>query len=249
MAWFRLHTSVINNPKIQKLPGEAVKAWINMLCLAKEGDGIIPKLDGLAWSLRKSEQQVEKLLCDLVGLIDRNEDGTFSPHDWNDHQYKSDVSTDRVKAFRSRSRNATETFRETSVMNIGNGGETPRARSEQNRAETEQKQSRETTINGLTPDEFDEAWERHRKHSNRESRDMVVRMLIGLNGRFDVAKFRDRHPRYCRHWESESWKDFGAALTLWGWVENGMPEPQPKAANKPAPTGAAARAAARMGDD
>jgi hypothetical protein len=51
--------------------------------------------------------------------------GTFQVHNWNSRQFKSDISTDRVRAFRERNGNVSVT------------------RSEQSRAETEQRQSRE----------------------------------------------------------------------------------------------------------
>jgi hypothetical protein len=46
------------------------------------------------------------------GLLDKTETG-FQPHNWNGRQYKSDVSTDRVKRFRNGQRNVSETASET----------------------------------------------------------------------------------------------------------------------------------------
>jgi hypothetical protein len=42
--WLRLYTSILNDPKVQRLKAEHFKGWINLLCLAKEQDGILPEL-------------------------------------------------------------------------------------------------------------------------------------------------------------------------------------------------------------
>lgn len=104
MAWLRLYTELLNDPKAQRLTGDEFKGWINILCLAKENDGAIPPLSDVAFALRMSEKQTEKLLLKLTksGLIDETESG-LEPHNWSVRQYKSDVSTERVKRFRKRS--------------------------------------------------------------------------------------------------------------------------------------------------
>jgi hypothetical protein len=33
--WLRLYTDLINDPKVQLLPAEDFKGWINILCIAK----------------------------------------------------------------------------------------------------------------------------------------------------------------------------------------------------------------------
>jgi hypothetical protein len=47
-----------------------------------------------------------------AGLLDKTETG-FTPHNWNGRQYKSDVSTERVKRFRQHKRNVSSTVTET----------------------------------------------------------------------------------------------------------------------------------------
>lgn len=103
MTWFRMYTEVLNDPKAQRLSGDDFKGWVNLLCLAKEHDGAIPPLCDVAFALRISEKQAEKLLAKLSksGLIDETETG-LEPHNWGVRQYKSDVSTERVKRFRKR---------------------------------------------------------------------------------------------------------------------------------------------------
>lgn len=133
MSWFRLHTALLHNVKVQQLPATAFKALINLWCLAKEGNGIVPPVAQIAFQLRCGVNQAERLMNEFVddyNLFDRNKDGTFHPHEWEFHQFKSDVSTDRVNSFRERKRNVSR-----------NGNETPSEyRVQSTEAEAEQKQ-------------------------------------------------------------------------------------------------------------
>ena len=67
------------------------------------------------------------------------------------------------------------------------------------------------------------AWERHKKHVRGEPFNLVASMVANMNGQFDAAKFRDRHPRYCAYWDSAGWQF--CSLTFLGWIEALMPEP------------------------
>lgn len=117
--WFRFYAEVVNDPKVQKLPCEDFRAWVNLLCLASENGGKIPPLNDVAFSLRMSADATETVLERLSngGLIDRMSGGPdgwhYAPHSWDKRQYKSDTSTDRVKRFRERSENVSETPPET----------------------------------------------------------------------------------------------------------------------------------------
>jgi len=233
MAWFRLHTSVLNNPKIQKLSGDAVKVWLNMLCLAKEGDGVIPTIDRVAWALRRTEPQIEKSLAELAELIHRNDDGTFQPHDWNAHQYKSDVSTPRVKAFRETARKRFMEQPETTKNGFGNGGETPRARTEQSRTDSEQIQTAETETSSPSLGKISKTV------TNRGSR--FSASIIGPDWQEYAAGPKHRWPqsridreleKFANYWGSKSGKDatkMDWAATWRTWVINGserQPEPE-----------------------
>jgi len=97
--WFRLYRSMVDNAKAQALRPDLFKAWINILCCTDD-DGTLPSIDVLCFKLRKSEAVVSKWFSELsaLGFIVDNK-----ANDWTEHQYKSDVSTDRVKRFRERS--------------------------------------------------------------------------------------------------------------------------------------------------
>ncbi len=122
-TWFRMYAEVVDDPKVQMLPPDLFKSWVNILCLACRNNGILPPVDQLAFSLRCDEAHalavVERLTS--AGLIDRLAGGSDgvrnAPHGWSKRQYKSDTSTERVKRFRAVARNAPETETETETDN------------------------------------------------------------------------------------------------------------------------------------
>jgi len=128
MEWLRLWVSTLDNPKVQALPAGIFKAWVNCLCLVRSNDGILPESDATSFRLRVTTRQWEKWKNCLVqaGLIDVAEDGTCRMHDWNQHQYVSDGSTERVRKHREKQRRGVS----------GNVSETP-PDTEQNRSRAE----------------------------------------------------------------------------------------------------------------
>lgn len=108
--WFRSHSAKLESPKIQKLTDAQYRAWDSLLCVACRYDGVLPPLADTAFLLRKPEKATQAMIDLLIErkLFVRTERGV-EPHQWNEHQYKSDVSTDRVKAFRERQRNVSVT--------------------------------------------------------------------------------------------------------------------------------------------
>lgn len=113
--WFRMYDGVLDDPKVQRLPDKAFRFWVNLLCLASRNNGLITQnSDDLAFCLRLDLGKVRDLTQILVsaGLLVKVEGG-YEPHKWAERQYKSDVSTGRVKRFRERSRNGDETAPDT----------------------------------------------------------------------------------------------------------------------------------------
>lgn len=108
--WFRFYDGVLDDPKVQCLPAELFQFWVNMLCVSSKFDGNIPDARHLSFSLKMQERKVNRLLGELLsaGLIDKTDQG-LTPHNWQGRQYKSDVSTSRVKRFRERFSNGVET--------------------------------------------------------------------------------------------------------------------------------------------
>lgn len=107
--WFRMYNEALDDPKCQSLNGNDFKGWVNILLLACRHDGVLPMIDDVAFALRVNEATARKLIKTLTaqGLIDPSgtDDSVGAPHGWHNRQYKSDVSTDRVKRFRNGKRN------------------------------------------------------------------------------------------------------------------------------------------------
>lgn len=112
--WFRMYDELLDDPKVQRLSGDDFKAWVNILCLASRADGSLPTVSDIAFALRLDPKKADSMFRRLTdaGLI-AEVDGVSKPNKWDARQYKSDVSTGRVKRFRERSKGVSETPPET----------------------------------------------------------------------------------------------------------------------------------------
>lgn len=113
-SWWRAYNEAVNDPKLQLLSDVLFRAWFNLMCIASANDGKLPALKDIAFTLRVVPNKAAQILAQLhaAGLLDKTETG-FVPHNWNGRQYKSDVSTDRVKRFRQRKGNVSSAVSET----------------------------------------------------------------------------------------------------------------------------------------
>lgn len=114
ISWFRFYSEVVDDPKVQRLPLLLFRAWVNLLCVANKNGGVLPEMVDVAYSLHVTESRALAITNELweAGLFDKK-DGIFSPHNWERRQFRSDVSTERVKRFRERQGNVSETVTET----------------------------------------------------------------------------------------------------------------------------------------
>lgn len=114
--WFRMYSELLDDPKVQMLPAALFKVWVNLLCLTSKNEGKLPDLTAVAFALRLDEEATREALEKLTerGLLDNAEDGT-QPHNWNERQYKSDVSTERVKRHRQQLRNVSGNVPPTAI--------------------------------------------------------------------------------------------------------------------------------------
>jgi hypothetical protein len=112
--WWRAYNEAVNDPKLQLISDALFRAWFNLMCIASGNDGALPPIADLAFTLRMKPDKTATILTQLhrAGLLDKTETG-FTPHNWNGRQYKSDVSTVRVKRFRNGKRNVSPTVSET----------------------------------------------------------------------------------------------------------------------------------------
>lgn len=148
--WLRLHRRTVNNPKLQRLGLEVVGFWTNCLCLSDD-DGYLPAVSDIAWSMRVTETVTETFLVTLQrnNLVVREDDGRLRLHDWDDHQKRSDSSTDRVRKFREKRQKHTETQDETAC----NVSETVQSRTdtEKNREEKRREEREDAREKILAP--------------------------------------------------------------------------------------------------
>lgn len=112
--WFRFYDDAINDPKVLRLSDSLHRIWVGLLCIASKHKGILPTIEDCALMLRMKVEKVRDAMTELAGRGLLDTDGTtWVPHNWNERQYQSDVSTERVKRFRQRSRNGGETSPDT----------------------------------------------------------------------------------------------------------------------------------------
>lgn len=111
--WFRLYRKIVESKKVHDLPPALFKPWV-MLLACTDDDGHLPSMEKLAFKLRVPQPKVSSAITTLAGLRFFDETvGGFAAHDWTDHNFDSDVSTDRVKRFRQQKCNALDTEEDT----------------------------------------------------------------------------------------------------------------------------------------
>jgi hypothetical protein len=112
--WFRVDDGLVDDPKVQCLSDRLFRAVVNLWCVTSQCGGNLPPVNDIAFKLRLTPAKAAGLLAELraANLIDEDETG-IRPHNWNGRQFKSDVSTERVKRFRKQQRNVSSTVSET----------------------------------------------------------------------------------------------------------------------------------------
>jgi hypothetical protein len=140
MEWFRFYDEALNDPKVQRLPGDVFKTWVNLLCLASQQSerGTLPCFADTAWILRMDEPLFTAQAQTLVqaGLLEPvHGDARWAIHGWDNRQRKSDDVASRVRKHREKDSNVTVTLQGVTPVTFGNA-------LEQNRTDTEQIQSR-----------------------------------------------------------------------------------------------------------
>lgn len=106
MQWFRFYDDSVNDPKVQKLPAPLFKTWVNLMCITSKNGGQLPSLEDIAFTLRMDKKTVTKQINELItaGLIDEDASG-IQPHNWQERQFKSDSSADRMRRLREARKN------------------------------------------------------------------------------------------------------------------------------------------------
>ena len=118
LKWFRAYSDIVDDDKLRLLAFE--DRWHFVALCALKCSGLLDEPDSqlrnrkIAVKLGVQVRELEEIARRLqeVGLIDEN----LNPSKWNDLQFRSDTSTDRVKKYREKQqRNGKERFRNVSV--------------------------------------------------------------------------------------------------------------------------------------
>lgn len=157
MDWFRFYSEVLDDPKVQRLPGNLFKSWVNLLCLANKSRcrGVLPPLTDVAFALRLSEAAAKGLVRQLIdyGLIEVLGDGSLCPHNWDGRQHPSDDAAGRKREYRARLSQPTDpppdpdTARDTSqptARDINGTSPVPEEKREEEETETEEKRAEQS---------------------------------------------------------------------------------------------------------
>ena len=112
--WFRFYSDAMRNPKVASLNDWQFRLWVELLGVASENDGTIPPATQLNRMLKRRLDHLLRGCDDLItaGLIDPL-GASYTPHNWNKFQYKSDTSTPRVTLHRAKRETAPETDTDT----------------------------------------------------------------------------------------------------------------------------------------
>ncbi len=244
--WFRIYDDAMHDPKVQRLPAKLFKLWFNLLCLASKNGGVLPCTEDTSYALRISRAEVEANLADLArrGLLDPAIDGRFAPHNWEKRQYKSDHSTTRVHAHRSKNINknneniASETANVVTLKRPETVSETP---PEQNRTEQSQKQKKiygsSKAMNPENERTFEEFWEVYPKRDGANPKAPAkVRFLSAVMKGADsptICAAAGRYAAECRRLGTEKTPMVAQAVT---WLAQRRWEDYPELAPAEAPT-------------
>lgn len=178
MKWYRLYSESLDDPKVQLLPAETFKGWINLLSIVNETEptrgknsGYLPKrLEDTAYKLHMSVQDTDQLITDLVdaGLFE-GQPGRYRAHKWPKRQPVSDDISARVSKSRSR--------------RTGNGKETLHAPNK-DRTSTAPEERRGRSRSDKKKSEITDPETEAEEEASRDERELLSRRLrrFGLQG-------------------------------------------------------------------
>jgi len=137
LTWFRMYSEFANDPKVQMMPEHMQRRLVMLFCLrCSNGDVTLHETE-IAFSMRISESELleTKTLFLEKKFINKN----WKILNWEKRQFSSDSSASRVKAWRDKRRNVTETLHEQKC----NALDTEQI---QNRTDTEKNKEKKTRI-------------------------------------------------------------------------------------------------------
>jgi hypothetical protein len=101
--WFRFYNEVLNDPKVQMLPAEVFKIWVNCLCHANstgENDGKLGNVTDVSFALRVTTEAVSSAFQILMEKeIITEENGIYFISKWEKRQFKTDKYSESDNKF------------------------------------------------------------------------------------------------------------------------------------------------------
>lgn len=99
VLWLRLYSDLPDHVRMRKLPEETQLFLVWYWCKWKTGDIVAgASAEDVAWTLRVDADRARRDLGILIAAEYMDEDGT--PTNWDDRQFPSDSSTERVRKHR-----------------------------------------------------------------------------------------------------------------------------------------------------
>lgn len=149
--WYRFYVSVLDNPKIEALSDFNFRIWTKLNAIATSNGGLIPgDMGTLAILCRRSEGKIRNAVQVLLSAkLMEYCDQDLTPHEWELWQYDSDISTNRVKAFRERTKTKKETLHETPLERNETPDETLQHYVDTQSTEVQRTETRDDDARGL----------------------------------------------------------------------------------------------------
>lgn len=208
--WWRAYDEALDDPKLLLLSDKQHRAWFNLMCLASISGGALPDLKVIAVKLRMPPVRAETILSELrdAGLIDVSETEA-RPHNWNGRQYKSDVSSDRVKQFRKRQRNVSPAVSETPPDNRVQNTDTDSSLRSEN-------------AHARASPQFEQFWQRFpNKVGKRDAEKSFSRIM--KSGHVEITQLMTALDRYVNKTDDRPWCNPST------WLNQGRWDDQPAA--------------------
>lgn len=186
MQWCRLYVEITRDPKTARLPDGAFRLFVELLALASEaeagGDTKLTRED-IDWTLRRPACE---FLDELArrGLAGVSPGGTVFVVNWGKRQFRSDDSSERVRALRERERNGDV----TATKRSGNALDTETEK-KQNRTEKDGAQAR---LPDWLPAEAWEAFLEMRKKIRKAPTDRAKELLLKQLGELKAKGYDPR---------------------------------------------------------
>lgn len=104
--WWRAYNSAATHPKLGMLSDRQHRAWFNLMCMASEHGGAVPAVAEVAYVLRLSAPEAEKMLAELMkAKLFERVNGKIRPYNWDHRQFRSDsdpTATERKRRQRQK---------------------------------------------------------------------------------------------------------------------------------------------------